>query len=121
MNVIEGNFGSIRLDGLRSAGVRLSGTAALRQRHGATDHRCDIHHASRNALLKILSGRHAEPGTIFNVFSLLTATHLDPVFAPIEFSFDLSKRRARIVAEGALMTKVEPIRNPVTGAEHQSG
>jgi hypothetical protein len=44
---------------------------------------------------------------------------LDPVFAPIEFKFDYAKRRARLSVPGILESDVEPIKNPVTGAEHR--
>ena len=44
---------------------------------------------------------------------------LDPIFAPIEFKFDLPGRHAKVAIPGVLQTENEPIRNPVTGAEHR--
>jgi hypothetical protein len=44
---------------------------------------------------------------------------LKPLFKPIEFSFDLKKRRAHLRIPGVLETESEPIKNPVTGAPHR--
>jgi hypothetical protein len=72
-------------------------------------------------LLTILSGQETEPGaTIFNVFASVIETLHEPVFAPIEFELDLERRRGRVKIDGVIDTAVEPIRNPVTGAEHRA-
>ena len=42
-----------------------------------------------------------------------------PVFARIEFEHDLAARRGRFSVKGLIEAVVEPIRNPVTGAEHR--
>lgn len=44
---------------------------------------------------------------------------LDPIFAPIQFQFDLPGRRAKVSIPGVLETENQPIRNPVTGAPHR--
>ena len=44
---------------------------------------------------------------------------LDPIFAPIDFEFDMDGRTARVSIPGVLETETKPIRNPVTGAEHR--
>ena len=44
---------------------------------------------------------------------------LYPLFAPITFDWDLDKRRARIEIPSAVHARCEPIRNPVTDAEHR--
>ncbi len=75
--------------------------------------------AQREALFGILSGKNSAEGTIFNIFSLIVTNMLEPIFAPIAFSFDMEDRRARISIPGVLETENEPIRNPVTGAAHR--
>jgi hypothetical protein len=39
--------------------------------------------------------------------------------AVTQFSFDEAARTARLVIPGVLETEVEPIENPVTGADHR--
>jgi hypothetical protein len=73
----------------------------------------------RQALFSIMSGRHSAEGTLFHILSLIVTKIEEPVFAPIEFSFDKNGRVARVVAKGVLETEVEPIKNPVTGAPHR--
>jgi hypothetical protein len=68
-----------------------------------------------------MSGQDTNPAPpMFQVFfSMLSKVH-DPVFAEIDFSVDIDKRRAP--AQGAGLHRAalaEPILNPVTGAEHR--
>ncbi len=46
--------------------------------------------------------------------------HRPTLFAPIEFEVDVEKRTGRIRVPGLVDTQAEPIRNPVTGAEHRA-
>jgi hypothetical protein len=66
-----------------------------------------------------MSGKHSAEGTIFHIVSLIVTKMLDPVFAPIQLDFDEHKRTARLSVPGVLECEVEPIKNPVTGAEHR--
>jgi hypothetical protein len=66
-----------------------------------------------------MSGKHSAEGTIFHIVSLIVTKMLDPIFAAIDLKFDYDKRRARLSIPGVLETDVEPIKNPVTGAEHR--
>ena len=77
--------------------------------------------AQREALLRILSGQDTEPGaTIYQVFSTtLTKVH-DPLFRPIELVVDIEGRKAQLAVPGVVEGRGEPIRNPVTGAEHRA-
>jgi hypothetical protein len=75
--------------------------------------------AQRNALFYILSGEDQPVGTMFQIFSMIIETIKDPLFAKIEFDWDLEKRRAKIDIPGVLRAHSEPIRNPVTDAEHR--
>ena len=45
---------------------------------------------------------------------------LEPLFQPIEIDIDVEARRGHIRVPGIIETVGEPIRNPVTGAEHRA-
>ncbi len=74
----------------------------------------------RDALFKIMSGKHSAEGTLFHIFSLIVTQIYDPVFAPFEFTFDKDGRMAKNGSrDGVLETEVEPIKNPMTGTPHR--
>jgi hypothetical protein len=43
-----------------------------------------------------------------------------PLYKPIHMEVDIEARRATLSVPGAVETTLEPIRNPVTGAEHRA-
>lgn len=117
----EGYHGSTRLDGLRFVGV-FRWPAAIHEGKGeaaiVVDERATPE--QRNALLRILSGQDTEPGaTIFNVFASTLETVHDPIFSRIDFEVDVDARRARLVVPGVADGRGEPIKNPITGADHR--
>ena len=119
MEIEEGYFADVRLDGLRVAAayrwpgaVHLGGGIA----QGFIDERADD--AQRDALLKILSGEEQAPTTVFNIYGSTNDEEYDPVYTPIEFACDMETRIARFTVPGILEMSTEPIRNPVTGAAH---
>ncbi len=119
--VDEGHFGDVRLDGLKVVGV-FAWPGAIHEGHGEglaiIDERAE--EKQRDALLKILSGQETEPfATIFNVVAQMTEKFHEPLFRPIEFEADAEKRTGHFSVAGIVDTKAEPIRNPVTGAEHR--
>lgn len=121
MEIEEGYFGDIRLDGLRVAAayrwpgaVHLGGGVA----QGYIDERAGD--AQIDALFKILGGEEQEPTTVFNIYGSTIEKEFDPVFTPIDFYCDLDKRLAGFTIPGRLEMKAEPIRNPVTGAPHRA-
>jgi hypothetical protein len=120
MNIAEGRFGEISLDGLRFA-VTVDFPGPLHEGNGTIQPIIDERATpeQRDALLQIMSGKHSAEGTLFHILSVIVTKVLDPVFAPIEFGFDLRRRTAWVSIPGVLETVVEPIRNPVTGAEHR--
>jgi hypothetical protein len=85
--------------------------------HPIIDERADA--AQKDAIFYILSGADQAVGTMFQIFSTIIETIKDPLFAPIEFEWDLDKRRARIEVPAAVRAHSEPIRNPVTDQEHR--
>ena len=75
--------------------------------------------AQREALFYIMSGADQPVGTMFQIFSVIVETIKDPIFARIDFDWDLDKRQAKIEVADVLRARSEPIRNPVTDKEHR--
>lgn len=78
-----------------------------------------ISEAQQDAIFYILSGEDQPVGTMFQIFSVIVETHHDPVFTEIDLDIDVAKRAAHIRVPDLLRTRSEPIRNPVTDAEHR--
>jgi hypothetical protein len=121
LEIKSGHHGDTKLDGLRAAAI-LRWPGAVHQGNGEAclviDERASP--AQREALIRILSGLDTEPGaTIFQVFSTTYTKVHDPIFAPISFEADIDKRTAKVGVNGVMNSKAEPIRNPITGAEHR--
>jgi hypothetical protein len=118
----EGYFNAVRLDGLRAVLIT-SWPGAIHEGNGTMqviiDERAD--ESQRDALLKILTGAETDDmTTIWWLFSAMCPTKLEPLFLPIEVDIDVEARRGHIRVAGMMETVGEPIRNPVTGAEHRA-
>jgi hypothetical protein len=118
----EGHFGAVRLDGLLAAGT-WQWPGAVHQGNGTMqliiDERADAR--QREALVKILSGEETEPmATVWWVFGAMSPNKLPPLYLPIDFDVDVEARRARLDVPGLLEVSGEPIKNPITGAEHRA-
>jgi hypothetical protein len=120
MHITEGHFGDLMLDGLKFC-VVVDFPGALHEGNGTIQAFIDERAtpAQRDALLAIFSGKHSAEGTLFHILSLITAKVLEPRFVPISFEFDMPGRRAHVHIPGLFDTETQPIRNPVTGAEHR--
>lgn len=122
VRIDQGHFGDVRLDGLHFVGM-FAWPGPIHEGNGEAfvvlDERADAR--QREALLTILSGKETEPGaTIFNVFASTFATMHPPLQRPIDFEVDIVRRRGRFRVPGLVECEGEPIRNPVTGAEHRA-
>jgi hypothetical protein len=120
--ISEGHFGDTQLDGLRAVYVG-KWPGAVHEGNGEMqviiDERADD--TQREALCKILYGEETDPGTtVWNVFMTTITTVHDPLYAPIEFDVDIDARRAHLRVPNLIEGSGEPIRNPVTGAEHRA-
>jgi hypothetical protein len=118
----EGHFGTVRLDGLRAA-LMASWPGPIHEGNGTmqlvVDERADA--AQRDALLKILTGQETDDmATMWWVFSAMAPNKLEPLFRPIELNIDVDARRGHIRVPGIFEMTGEPIKNPVTGAEHRA-
>ena len=118
----KGHFGAVGLDGLRIASL-YSWPGAVHQGDGTmqliVDVRADA--KQREALLRIMRGQDTdERATMWWVYNAMCPHKLPPLFEPIELELDLEARRGRMVVPGVVESSLEPIRNPVTGAEHRA-
>jgi hypothetical protein len=121
IKIHEGYHGSTRLDGLNVAAA-FSWPKAIHEGNGEAVFVLDKRATSeqRDALLRILNGQDTEPGaTIFNVFATTLKTVHEPVIAEIDFEIDIAGRTAHLAVPDRVAGRGEPIRNPVTGAEHR--
>ncbi len=119
--VNEGHYGSVDLKGVRFGGI-FSWPGAIHEGNGRCQPFIDERATpqQREAILKIMSGEDTDPmATVFAVFASTLTKVFDPVIAPIDFEVDVEARRGRYTVPGVAETKGEPIRNPVTGAEHR--
>lgn len=120
MRIAKGHFNGTRLDGL-SFFVTVHFPGPLHEGNGQAQPIIDERASpeQREALFGIMSGQNSAGGTLFHIFSLIVSKMHEPIFAPIDFRFDKAGRTARLMIPGVLESEVEPIRNPVTGAEHR--
>ena len=122
IHIEKGQHGSTSLDGLSTVAL-FAWPGAVHEGNGEAQLIIEERATSpqRDALLRILAGQDTEPGaTIWQVFSATFARVHDPIFAPIEFTVDVERRIASLKVPGVLEGRGEPIRNPVTGAEHRA-
>ena len=120
-HIESGHFGSVRLDGLRGAGV-YSWPGPVHLGNGRmqliVDERADP--GQRDALTRIMLGQDTQDmATMWWVYAAMSPNRREPLFAPIAFEVDVEARRAKISAKGFIEMLGEPIRNPVTGDEHR--
>lgn len=118
----DGHWGDVKLDGL----VALNTYAWPRAVHEGNGEMQSIIDAranedQRRALTEIMQGQGAEPGTIMlQIYRSMCTKVYPPMFSPIEIDVDMDKRTARLRVPGLIDTSLEPIKNPITGAEHRA-
>ena len=109
MRIDKGHFGDVSLDGLKFAGAAWW-PGRLDEGNGhilpIVDESAD--EEQRNALLTILSGQAG--GTMFEIFSAVCPHVREPVFAPIDFEFDIDSRTGRLKAGDVIDNEVETLR-----------
>ena len=115
----KGHFGDTSLDGLVFASV-LWFPGPVHEGNGKALHIVDekATAAQRSAIEALLSGQHG--GAVFEIFSAVTPNKLGTVSAPITFESDREARVGKIGIPGVGETKIEPIKNPVTGETHRA-
>lgn len=112
-HIDDGEFNGIRLDGLNFSMLG-DWPKAIHMGNGEAmvliDERADD--AQREALSALLSGSHGGPWAIF--VTTMTTIH-DPHF--VSYEVKLEGDRSAVRAGDNLHLEVEPVKNPVTGAE----
>jgi hypothetical protein len=117
----EGKFGDIPLAGLRAAAV-FKWPGPIHEGNGEMQLIIDERATpeQRDGLVKIMSGQETEDmATMWWVFGAMSPTKLPPLFLPIDLAVDVDARTAHLEVPNQISGKGEPIRNPVTGAEHR--
>ena len=112
----EGQFGATRLDGVKFARLYWlpgpvhegNGTRQLVIDERATPDQ-------RAALQSLDSG--TQGGTYFEIFSAVCPNVLETLIASITFEIDREQRRALLRIPNIAESRIEPIKNPVTGEE----
>jgi hypothetical protein len=118
----EGHFRDVQLGGLLAVNL-YSWPGPIHKGGGTLQSVIDerANDAQRKALASVLQGEGAEPGTVMlAIYRAMCATVQPALFKQISMEFDLEGRRARLAVPGVVETTVEPIKNPVTGAEHRA-
>src|SRR6266850_3503669 len=117
----KGHFGKVKLDGLRAAGL-YTWPKAVHEGNGTMQLIIDEHadDKQRDALEKIMTGKETKDmATMWWVYAAMSPNKLKTLYKKISFEVDVESRKARLVIPGIVETTGEPIRNPVTGAEHR--
>jgi hypothetical protein len=118
----EGHHGDVKLDGLRAVNT-YAWPGPIHKGNGEMQSIIDkrANDQQRQALIAILQGEGAAPATIMlQIYRAMCSKVHTPLFEPIELDADVAKRTARLKIPGIIETVVEPIKNPVTGAEHRA-
>ena len=118
----DGHYGDVPLGGLRAALIA-SWPGPIHEGNGTmqviVDERADPR--QREALRKIIHGEDTEDmATMWWVYSAMSSKKLATLYKPIDFHVDIEKRTGRMSIPGIAEMSGEPIRNPVTGAEHRA-
>ena len=109
------------MDSLRAA-LLVSWPGAIHQGNGTmqviVDESADPR--QREALRKIIHGEDTrDMATMWWVFSAMCPNKLETLYRPIDFEVNVEKRTGRMRIPDIADMSGEPIRNPVTGAEHR--
>ncbi len=109
MRIDKGHFGDVSLDGVKFAGAAYW-PGRIDEGNGDIVPIVDesASEEQRNAILTLLSGNAG--GTLFEIFSSVCPNVKDPIFAPIEFDFDIDSRSGRLKAGDVIETEVETLR-----------
>jgi len=109
MRIDEGHFGDVPLDGLKFAGAAYwPGRIDEGDGHIVPIVDESANEEQRQAILTLLSGQAG--GTLFEIFSAVCPHVREPIFAPIEFEFDIENRSGRLKAGDVIETETETLR-----------
>jgi hypothetical protein len=118
----EGHYGNVRLDGLKAALI-LSFPGPVHEGNGTMQVVIEdkANTQQREALRKIIQGEDTkEMATMWWVYSAMSPNKLETLYKQIQFEVNIEKRTGRLSIPGLIEMTAEPIRNPVTKAEHRA-
>lgn len=121
IQIEEGYFGDVRLDGLRTVGL-YKWPGAVHEGNGTMqiviDKRADA--KQRDALRRITTGQETDDmATMWWIYSAMCPNKLESIFETIDFEVDVDARTAKLVIPGLVESVGVPIKNPVTGLDHR--
>lgn len=116
-HIAQGRYGNVTLDGLNFT-VAVDWPGAIHEGNGRAlilvDERAD--EGQREAISTLVGGKVGGPwGVLAWTWPTVDGPH------PVSYELELNGIRARVRAGDALVLEMEPIRNPVTGAEVHPG
>ena len=119
LQIREGHFGNTRLDGVRFARI-YSWPGSIPEGNGTRQMIIDERATpeQRDALIALDSGE--QGGTYFEIFAAVCPNVLETLFAPISLEIDRERRQASLHIPGVGESRIEPIKNPVTGEDHRA-
>lgn len=118
----KGHYGGVKLDGVKF-GMTAKWPAAIHMGNGTIQLIVDSAASpeQRAAVEAIGTGGDTEDmATHFWVFDKMAPNRLETLFKPIDLAIDIEGRTGHVNIKGVFDLKAEPIRNPVTGAEHRA-
>ena len=122
MTIQKGHYGDVSLDGLNVA-MTVKWPGPIHEGNGEKQIIIDERASGeqRTALEAIISGQDTEDmATIFWVINAMTTTNHETLYKPITVEGDMEARKGRVLVGDVFELEAEPIRNPVTGAEHRA-
>ncbi|HEY2775295.1 MAG TPA: DUF1326 domain-containing protein [Candidatus Binatia bacterium] len=121
MHITSGHFGDVKLDGLKWGQLlKWPGPVHEGNGHRQVFGQETANAEQRRAIETIASGSVSDEGTFFQIFAAMTPHVEPPVWRRLEFEHDVDARHARVSVDELLDVTIEPIRNPITGAEHRA-
>ena len=122
MTIQKGHYGDVSLDGLNVA-MTVKWPGPIHEGNGEKQIIVDERASDeqRAALEAIVSGQDTEDmATIFWVVNAMTTINHETLYKPITVEANMDARTGRVVVDDVFEVEAEPIRNPVTGAEHRA-
>lgn len=118
----KGHYGDVKLDGVKVA-FAAKWPGPIHMGNGTIQMVIDTAATAeqRAAAEAICSGADTDDmATAFWVFSKMAPNRLETLTKPLDIAIDLDRRTGHVRAPGVFEIEAEPIRNPVTGAEHRA-
>ena len=115
----EGYFGDTRLDGVRFAGI-LWWPGPVHEGNGTRQIIIDEGATPEQRAALVAMDRGDQGGAFFEIYVAVCPNVLEPVFSPITLEIDRECRQGRLIVPDIGESRIEPIKNPVTGEEHRA-